>query len=206
MNETKTSWKLRLQNLIKSIYLLFKHSFSGYNRVLMPRFNFPMTRRRISTGIDTMISLTCSLVLCRHDCCGNQRNRHRNASEILSWRISRHLNFRSRLVFMQDGAPAHTSKMAMEWLKDRFPEKLISLKSEFIGPHIYQILTTYIFIFGVIWKMKSRKKNSCYNYSSEEASQRDHRINSCGNSAARHWKIELSNSNSIVARRRMFEK
>ena len=38
----------------------------------------------------------------------------------------------SESVFMQDGAPAHTSKMAMEWLKDRSPEKLISLKSEFI--------------------------------------------------------------------------
>ena len=54
--------------------------------------------------------------------------------------------------------------------------------------------------------MKSGEKNSCYNYSNEEASQRDNRINSCGNYAARHWKIELSHSNSIVARRRMFEK
>jgi len=35
---------------------------------------------------------------------------------------------------MQNGAPAHISKMAMEWLKDRFREKLISLKSEFIWP------------------------------------------------------------------------
>jgi len=145
----------------------------------MRRLNSPMTRHRNSTGIDTMISLTCFLALCRHDCYGNQRNRRRNNSENLSWRISRYFNFRASLVFMQDGAPAHTSKMAMEWLKDRFPEKLISLKSEFIGPHIHQILTTYIFIFGVIWKMKSGEKNSCYNYSNERASQKDHRINSC---------------------------
>ena len=172
----------------------------------MRRLDSPMRRRRISTGIDMMISLTCFLALCRHDCYGNQRNIRRNASENLSWRISRYFNFRASLVFMQVGASAHTSKMAMEWLKDHFPEKLISLKSEFIGPHIHQILTTYIFIFGVIWKMKSGEKNSCYNYSNEGASQRNHRINSSWNSAARHWKIEPSHSNSIVARRRMFEK
>ena len=44
----------------------------------------------------------------------------------------------SESVIMQDGAPAHTSKIAMEWLKDRFPEKLISLKLEFIWP-VHQI-------------------------------------------------------------------
>ena len=38
----------------------------------------------------------------------------------------------SESVFMQDEALAHTSKMAMEWLNDRFPEKLISLKSELV--------------------------------------------------------------------------
>ena len=100
----------------------------------MRRLNFPMMRRSISTGIDTMISLTSSLAVCRHDCYGNQRNRRRNASENLSWRISRYFNFRASLVFMQDGAPAHTLKMAIEWLKDHFPEKLILLKSEFIWP------------------------------------------------------------------------
>ena len=42
------------------------------------------------------------------------------------------LDITSESVFMQDGAPDHTSKMTMEWLKDHFPEKLISLKSEFI--------------------------------------------------------------------------
>ena len=38
----------------------------------------------------------------------------------------------SESVFMQD-EHRHT-KMAMKWLMDRFPEKLISLKSEFIKP------------------------------------------------------------------------
>ena len=41
-------------------------------------------------------------------------------------------NNSSESVFMQDGAPAHSSKIAMKWLKDRFPEKLILLNSEFI--------------------------------------------------------------------------
>ena len=44
------------------------------------------------------------------------------------------LDISSESVSMQDGAAAHTSKMAMEWLKDRLLEKLISLKSEFIWP------------------------------------------------------------------------
>ena len=38
----------------------------------------------------------------------------------------------SRTVFMQDGAPAHTSRMAMDWLEDRFPGRLISNKSDFM--------------------------------------------------------------------------
>ena len=35
---------------------------------------------------------------------------------------------------MQDGAPAHTSRMSMEWLENRFPGRLLSNKSEFIWP------------------------------------------------------------------------
>ena len=47
----------------------------------------------------------------------------------------------------------------MEWLKDRFPEKLISLESKFIGPHVHQILTTnIIYLWGYmkdeIWRKK----------------------------------------------------
>ena len=40
----------------------------------------------------------------------------------------------SRTIFMQDGAPAHTSRMAMDWLETRFQGKLISNKSDFIWP------------------------------------------------------------------------
>ena len=40
----------------------------------------------------------------------------------------------SRTVFMQDGAPAHTSRMAMDWLEDRFLGRLISNKSDFMWP------------------------------------------------------------------------
>ena len=40
----------------------------------------------------------------------------------------------SRSVFQQDGAPAHTSRMSMDWLKNRFPDKLISNKSDFVWP------------------------------------------------------------------------
>ena len=38
------------------------------------------------------------------------------------------------LVFMQDGAPAHTSRVAMDWLKRRFGDRLISNKADFIWP------------------------------------------------------------------------
>ena len=40
----------------------------------------------------------------------------------------------SNSIFMQDGAPAHTSRMSMEWLENRFPGRLLSNKSEFIWP------------------------------------------------------------------------
>ena len=40
----------------------------------------------------------------------------------------------SRCIFMQDGAPAHTSRMAMEFLEEKFPGRLISNKSDFIWP------------------------------------------------------------------------
>lgn len=36
--------------------------------------------------------------------------------------------------FQQDGATAHTSNVAMEWLRNRFPEKLISHRSSFPWP------------------------------------------------------------------------
>ena len=40
----------------------------------------------------------------------------------------------SNSIFMQDGAPAHTSRMALDWLQNRFPGRLISNKSEFTWP------------------------------------------------------------------------
>ena len=40
----------------------------------------------------------------------------------------------SHTIFMQDGAPAHTSRMALEWLDNRFPGRLISNKSDFMWP------------------------------------------------------------------------
>ena len=39
-----------------------------------------------------------------------------------------------RSIYMQDGAPAHTSRMAMDWLQMRFPGRLISNKSDFVWP------------------------------------------------------------------------
>ena len=40
----------------------------------------------------------------------------------------------SNIYFMQDGAPAHTSRMTIEWLENRFPRRLILNKSNFIWP------------------------------------------------------------------------
>ena len=36
--------------------------------------------------------------------------------------------------FMEDGAPAHTSRLALDWLEMTFPERLISNKSDFMWP------------------------------------------------------------------------
>ena len=69
-----------------------------------------------------------NLLLGKHNCYGNDRNIRRNASENISWRFCRYFDFPAS-VFMHDGAPAQTSKIAIERLKDRSPEKLISLKS-----------------------------------------------------------------------------
>ena len=90
-------------------------------------------------------------------------------------------------------------------------ETLLSRETDLAGvkihwpPHLPDINHLHFYLWGYM-KDEIRGKNSCYNYSNEEASQRDYRINSCGNSAVRHWKIEPSHSNSILARRRMFEK
>ena len=38
----------------------------------------------------------------------------------------------SNTIFVQNGTPAHTSRMAMEWLEDSFPGRLISNRADFI--------------------------------------------------------------------------
>ena len=60
---------------------------------------------------------------------------------------------------MQDGAPARTSKMAMKWLKNRFPEKLISLKSEFIWPpRSPDLYSLHFYLWGNMKNEIRRKK------------------------------------------------
>ena len=71
------------------------------------------------------------LLLGRHDCYGSQRKIRRNVSENLSWRFSWYFKW---FCVHAEWTSAHKSKMDMEWLKDRFPEKKFSLKSEFIWP------------------------------------------------------------------------
>ena len=78
----------------------------------------------------------------------------------------------SESVCMQDEAPAHTSKMAMEWLKDRFPRETdLAADRIHLGP-TFTRSEPYIFVSSVIWKRKSEKK-SRYNYSNEGESQGD---------------------------------
>jgi len=110
----------------------------------MRRLNSPMKRCRISAGIDSMISLTWSLALGRHDCYGNQRKIPRNDSENLSWRFSRYFE---RVCVHAGWTSAHRSKMAMEWLMDRFPEKLISLKSEFTS-RSPELIPLHFYLWG----------------------------------------------------------
>ena len=52
----------------------------------------------------------------------------------------------SNSIFMQDGAPAHTSRMSMEWLENRFPGRLLSNKSDFIWPPLSPDLNPLDFI------------------------------------------------------------
>ena len=104
------------------------------------RLNSAMTHSRISAGSDSMISLTCSLALGRHDCYGNQRKIPRNDSENISWRFSWYFE---QVCVHVGWTSAHTSKMAIEWLKDRFPEKLVSLKSEHLKSLTFLSLGLY---------------------------------------------------------------
>ena len=47
----------------------------------------------------------------------------------------------SNIIFMQNGVPALTSRMAMEWLEDRFPGKLLLNKLISFGRYVLQTLT-----------------------------------------------------------------
>ena len=60
----------------------------------------------------------------------------------------------SQLIFQQDGAPPHTSRMAMDWLKNRFPDRLISSKSNFIWPPRSPDLNPLDFFFWAYMKQK----------------------------------------------------
>ena len=126
----------------------------------MRRLNSPMTRSRILAGSDLMISLTLSLALARHDCYGNQRKIPRKDSENLSWRFSWYFE---RACVHEGWTSARTSKMAKEWLKNRFPENLISLKSEFIWHPRSPDLNPLHFYLRGLWKIRSAEKSSCYN-------------------------------------------
>ena len=96
------------------------------------RLNSPMTHSRILAGTDSIISLTCSLAGMTVTVT-NERY-----VEMFQKIFPEDSPNNNSILFMQDGAPAHTSKMAMEWLKDRFPEKLIWPEVRF-GPHVHQI-------------------------------------------------------------------
>ena len=143
-----------------------------------------------------MISLTWSLALGRHDCCGNQRKIHRNASENPFWRFSWY--FKRVCVPVHAGwIWTHTSKMAMQWLKERFPEKLILLKSEFIWPprspdlnplHFYPLrymkdeIRRKIFLLQwVKWRIKSRRSwyKFLLKFCSASSDNSDVRIRNC---------------------------
>ena len=55
----------------------------------------------------------------------------------------------SNTIFMQDGAPAHTSRMTMKWLEYRFPGRLVSSKSDFIWQPRFPYLNPLDFFMGL---------------------------------------------------------
>ena len=65
----------------------------------------------------------------------------------------------SSTVFQQDGAPAHTSRMAMEFLKNRFPNRLISKNSDFLWPPRSLDLNPLDFFFWGFMKQKIKEAN-----------------------------------------------
>ena len=87
--------------------------------------NYPMTHCRISVGIDSLVAITVA---------DTKKERYVERVQKIFPEYSPDIS--SESVFMQNVALAHTSKMAMEWLKNRFPEKLISLKDVAYSPKL----------------------------------------------------------------------
>ena len=63
----------------------------------------------------------------------------------------------AELYFLQDGATAHSPRMAMDWLKERFLGKLISIKSDFIWPSRYPDLDPCDFFLWRFMKVEVSK-------------------------------------------------
>ena len=147
-HETKSSGMLRL-------YLLYKQSSSGYNEVSNETAEFFDDACRISTRIDSMISLTCSLagitvtVTIETYVEMLQKIFPEDSPDIsTSELVSVHLGW----------STANTSEMAMKWLKNRFPEKLISLKSEFIWPSRSPDLHPLDFLSSFLYERLNQEK------------------------------------------------
>ena len=73
----------------------------------------------------------------------------------------------SETFFQQDGATPHTAKLSMDWLRERFPERLISSKSDFPWPPRSPDLNPLDFFFwgymkNVIWKSMVAFLNKLY--------------------------------------------
>lgn len=59
--------------------------------------------------------------------------------------------YASRWWFQQDGASPHTSKLALEWLKNNFGDRVISLKSDFEwAPHSPDLSPPDFFLWGYL--------------------------------------------------------
>jgi len=104
-------------SLITCIYLLFIQSSSGYNTVLNTTAEFSDSRCSIPAGIDSMISISCSFPGMTITVTKEKY------VEMLKENVLPIFRFSSEFVLLQDGAPVYISKMAMEWLRDRFPKK-----------------------------------------------------------------------------------
>ena len=69
-------------------------------------------------------------------------------------------SMRVRFYFQQDVAPPHTSKLALDWLKSNFNNRVISRKTDFEwAPHSPDLSPPPpIFSCGATWKIESTKR------------------------------------------------